>query len=389
MATERINGRERAFGGARCRTIRDPASDGSPEPAKAPAARDPVSSRLLLRPVQGGEITGPGVETESSFPIDGIRGKEHETPMLVSTILVMLSFGLLFLGAEWLVRGGGGLALRLGLTPLVVGLTVVAYGTSAPELLVSLKAAWSGQPGIAVGNVIGSNIFNIAVILGVAALIRPVKVESVVIRRDAPVMIGATLAGLAVLWDGRVTRWEGGLLVAASAAYTFWIVAQARKEGADGTDSPQAMPTARALFFLAGGLLVLVIGSQLLVGNAVVLARGFGVSEAIIGLTVVAAGTSMPELATSAVGALRGQSDIALGNVIGSNIFNLLFVMGLSAVVHPIDGEVLRGVDQVFLLGTAIVLMPMLATGRLVSRKEGALLLVGYALYLTLMWPKG
>ncbi len=309
--------------------------------------------------------------------------------MLNAILFTLLGFGLLFWGAEWLVKGGAGIALRLGLSALGVGLTVVAYGTSCPELLVSLKAAWDGQSGIAVGNVIGSNIFNIAVILGLASLIRPVRAETVAIRRDAPVMVGVTLAGLFVLWDGGVSRWEGGLLFAASLAYTWWIVSQARRERVADDGGLSRLPLGRALLYLGIGLLLLALGSRLLVEHSVVIARGLGVSEAVIGLTIIAAGTSMPELATSVVGAMRGQSDIALGNVIGSNIFNLLFVLGLAALVHPIEAAEMRGIDRAFVLGTAVVLVPMMSTGRVVARWEGALLLLSYAAYLALMWPRG
>lgn len=307
--------------------------------------------------------------------------------MLWPSLWTVASFVLLFAGAELLVRGGAGLALRLGLSALVVGLTVVAYGTSSPELLVSLKAALAGQPGIAVGNVVGSNIFNIAVILGLAALIRPVRVESEVIRRDGPVMLVVTLAALAVLRDGGVTRIEGGLLLAGSVLYTIWIVRAARRESSTADAGTPALPLGRALLLIAAGLVVLAFGSRLLVDNAVIVARGLGVSEAVIGLTIIAAGTSMPELATSAVGALRGQSDIALGNVVGSNIFNILFVLGAAAVVHPISGSPLRPVDQLFLLGVAVGLVPMMWTGRTVGRGEGLALLAGYGAYLWFMWP--
>jgi cation:H+ antiporter len=308
--------------------------------------------------------------------------------MLTPILLTVLSFGLLFAGAELLVRGGAGIALRLGLSALVVGLTVVAYGTSSPELLVSLNAARTGQSGIAVGNVIGSNIFNIAVILGVAALIRPVRAGAIAIRRDAPVMFGVTCAGLAVLWDGNVTRVEGACLAIASVIYTVWIIREARKEGAGDDEGLRPLGMVRALGFIAIGLAVLAFGSHLLVINAVEIARTLGVSEAVIGLTIIAAGTSMPELATSAVGAFRGHSDIALGNVIGSNIFNILFVLGLAAVVHPIEGVAMRPVDQVFVVGSAFALVPIMWTGRRIGRVEGALLLAIYAGYLFLMWPQ-
>jgi cation:H+ antiporter len=240
-----------------------------------------------------------------------------------------------------------------------------------------------------VGNVVGSNIFNIAVILGLASVIRPVRAETLAIRRDAPVMIGVTLSGLAVLRDGDVTRLEGAALLLASVFYTVWIVRQARKERVEDDDSQSCLSLTRALIYLAIGLALLAVGSRLLVVNAVILARGWGVSEAVIGLTIIAAGTSMPELATSVVGALRGQSDIAVGNVIGSNIFNLLFVLGAAALIYPIEGARIRPVDQAFLVVTALVLWPIMRSGRTVARREGWLLLGSYGLYLVLMWPKG
>ncbi|MFM2242280.1 MAG: hypothetical protein RLZ97_1135 [Verrucomicrobiota bacterium] len=315
--------------------------------------------------------------------------RDQGQPVIAPILWTLLSFGLLFWGAEWLVKGGAGMALRLGLTALVVGLTVVAYGTSSPELLVSVKAAWIGQPGIAVGNVIGSNIFNVAVILGIAALIRPVRVQKSVIMRDGPVMVAVTLAGLAVLWDGSVSRIEGGLLVVASLVYTVWIIRAARKEPNDDDEGLKALSIGKAVFFIVAGLAILALGSRVLVENAVIIAKSVGVSEAVIGLTIIAAGTSMPELATSAVGALRGHSDIALGNVVGSNIFNILFVLGLASVIHPIENAAVRPVDQWFVLGTAAILVPMMWTSKMVGRKEGAVLLMSYGAYLWLMWPKG
>jgi cation:H+ antiporter len=310
--------------------------------------------------------------------------------MVTAALLTVLSFGLLFLGAELLVRGGAGLALRLGLTALVVGLTVVAYGTSSPELLVSVKASFLGQSGIAVGNVIGSNIFNIAVILGIAALIRPIGASSMIIRRDGPVMVLVTLMGMAALWDSRIERWEGGLLLLASVAYTGWIVRHARRESAtlEPDDGMVPMNLGRGLLFIVLGLGILALGSQLLVTNAVFMARCWGVSEAVIGLTIIAAGTSMPELATSVVGAIRGQSDISLGNVVGSNIFNILFVLGLASVIHPIQAVGIRGADQLFMLGVAVLLTPLMWTGKVIGRREGVLLLAIYGAYLWMVWPK-
>lgn len=310
--------------------------------------------------------------------------------MIIAALLTVLSFGLLFVGAELLVRGGAGLALRLGLTALVVGLTVVAYGTSSPELLVSVKSSMAGQAGIAVGNVIGSNIFNIAVILGIAAMIRPIGASSTVIRRDGPVMVGVTLLGMFVLRDSVIERWEGLLLLVTSTIYTWWIIRHARGVvSAEGQEEGLArMGLGKGIGLILVGLLILAFGSQLLVENAVVLARAWGVSEAVIGLTVIAAGTSMPELATSAVGAIRGQSDISLGNVVGSNIFNILFVLGLASVIHPIQAQGIRQSDQWFMLGVAVLLTPLMWTGKTIGRMEGLLLLSIYGGYLWTVWPK-
>ncbi|MFC7336396.1 calcium/sodium antiporter [Haloferula chungangensis] len=308
--------------------------------------------------------------------------------MLSAALLTLLSFVLLFVGAELLVRGGVGVALRLGLTSLVVGLTVVAYGTSSPELIVSVKAAFIGQSGIAVGNVVGSNIFNIAVILGLASLIKPIAVNATAMRRDAPVMLGVTVLGILVLLDSTIQRWEGVLLFLSSVIYTWWVVRDARKNS-EPSDDAKPMKLWVAIGFVMAGLGVLALGSQLLVDNAVFMARTWGVSEAVIGLTIIAAGTSMPELATSVVGAIRGHSDISLGNVIGSNIFNILFVLGLASIIHPIHAQGLSWTDQGALLLSAIALLPFMWSGRQIGRSEGLILLAGYGIYLALLWPKG
>ena len=308
--------------------------------------------------------------------------------MLTASLLTLLSFVLLFVGAELLVRGGVGMALRLGLTSLVIGLTVVAYGTSSPELIVSVKAAFIGQPGIAVGNVVGSNIFNIAVILGLAALIKPIAVNATAMRRDAPVMLGVTLLGILVLLDSTIQRWEGVVLLVSSMVYTWWVVRHARRNS-EPSEEIKPMKLWAAIGLVIAGLGVLALGSQLLVENAVFMARSWGVSEAVIGLTIIAAGTSMPELATSVVGALRGHSDISLGNVIGSNIFNILFVLGLASIIHPIHAAGLTWTDQGAMLLSAIVLLPFMWSGRQIGRLEGLVLLAGYGVYLAVLWPKG
>lgn len=315
--------------------------------------------------------------------------------MLVPSLLILLSCLILFAGAELLVRGGASLALKLGLTPLLVGLTVVAFGTSMPELIVSLKAAFLGQSDIAIGNVVGSNLFNIAIILGLSAVVFPITTHLQILRWDAPVLLGVTLLVPLTFLDGVVSRLEGGILVLAAVAYTWWAIRMARKDQAQGHEAHVDIPEIKErgsvftdILKIVGGLVVLVLGSRLLVDNAVVIAKSLGVSEAIIGLTVIAAGTSMPELATSVVAAFRKQSDIALGNVLGSNLFNLLFVLGGSSVVHPVRTAGLAPVDLWMMIGLTAVLVPMLATGKRLSRSEGLLLVAGYGGYLAYMWPK-
>ncbi len=315
--------------------------------------------------------------------------------MLTASLLIVASCLILFVGAELLVRGGASLALRLGLSPLLVGLTVVAYGTSTPELLVSLKAALAGNPDLAIGNVVGSNLFNLGVILGLSAIVSPVRTHLQVLKWDAPVLVAATILTPLTFLDGAVSRGEGGLLLALAAAYTWWAVRIAKKDQAAGHEAHVDVPEIKkkggpALDFLkiAGGVAVLVLGSRLLVDNAVLVAKSLGVSDTVIGLTIIAAGTSMPELATSLVAAIRGQADIALGNVLGSSLFNLFFVLGGAAVIHPVRTTGLQPFDLWSLIGMTILMFPLLWRDRRVSRIEGSILLGSYAIYLAVMWPR-
>ncbi len=312
--------------------------------------------------------------------------------IIVSSLLVGLL--VLCLGAEGLVRGSSSLALRAGITPLVVGLTVVAFGTSSPEMVVSTKAVYLGQGGIALGNVVGSNIFNIAVILGLSALIRPLKVHSQLIRFDMPVMIGISLLAYGLFCDGSLSRLESGVLFLGVIAYTVHVIRMARREHDQKIEqefSDGVPPTSKSVWldvlFVLGGLVLLVVGAKLFVHGAVDLARVWGVSEAVIGLTIVAAGTSMPELATSMVAAFRKQEDIAIGNIVGSNIFNILGILGLSGLIKPFEAEGVRSLDFFFMIGTAIVLLPLMITGMRLNRVEGFLLLVVYGVYLSFLWP--
>ncbi len=303
-------------------------------------------------------------------------------------------FVLLLLGAEGLVRGSAALALRAGLTPLVIGLTVVALGTSSPELVVSVQAASAGQGPLSIGNVVGSNIANIALILGLSALIRPLRIHAQVLRLDLPVMIGCTLLLIAFLWDGRLLRWEGAVLAAGLIAYVTFNVVQARKErgGLSEKDLEAVLPVRRThlavdLVFVAVGLALLAFGSDLLVSGAVAMAKRLGWSEAVIGLTIVAIGTSLPELAASTVAALKKEGDIAVGNVVGSNVFNVLGILGLATLVSPMTTGGIRPFDLGAMLFFAVLLLPLMRTGFCLTRVEGALLLAGYGVYVYLLLP--
>ncbi len=309
-------------------------------------------------------------------------------PMTV--VLFVVGLGLLVLGADWLVKGASRLAAAFGISPLVIGLTVVAYGTSAPELAVSVKAAWAGQPDLALGNVVGSNIFNVLLILGVSATIVPLVVSSQLIRIDVPIMIGVSALTLLLAGDGSIGRLDGAILFAGAIAYTAFQVVQSRKESAAvvaeyGREfGHKRSSTVTNLAFVGAGLALLVLGSRWLVAGAVAFAQALGVSELVIGLTVVAAGTSLPEVATSILATIRGERDIAVGNVIGSNLFNLLSVLGLSSLVSPAGlpaPAALLRFDLPVMVAVAVACLPIFATGALIARWEGALFLFYYVAY--------
>lgn len=304
---------------------------------------------------------------------------------MLALLYLLLGLVLLYFGAEGLVRGSSSLALRIGLTPLVVGLTVVAFGTSAPELVVSLRAALAGQGDISVGNVVGSNICNIGLILGLSALICPIATSSRVVRVDIPVMLGVTGLSLVVLSQGGVTRAEGGLLTVLLLGYLIFTVRLAEKSPDDQMASEFAgvvrvskRGLAVDLLMVAGGLGLLVLGARFLVDGAVIIARAFGWSEALIGLTIVAVGTSLPELATSLVAAVKKEADIAVGNIVGSNIFNLLGILGITALVTPLQAAGIGAVDLVAMAAFSVVLWPFAFRGGRICRGEGAALLAAY-----------
>ncbi|MEX2531639.1 MAG: calcium/sodium antiporter [Gemmatimonadota bacterium] len=320
-------------------------------------------------------------------------------------IVAMLMAGLVLLvvGAELLVRGAARLAAAVGISPLVVGLTVVAFGTSAPELSVSVQSALAGQADLALGNVVGSNIFNVLFILGLSALITPLVVNQQLVRLDVPLMVGASVALLLLSLDGMIGRLEGGLLFSVLVIYTVFLIRQSRRASGDDltaleatpevtpeVEAPQPASWLRNASLILGGLGALVLGSTWLVSGAVAIAETLGVSELVIGLTIVAAGTSLPEVATSVLASLRGQRDIAVGNVVGSNVFNILAVLGISSIVAPEGIAVARSVltfDMLIMLAVAVACLPIFFSGHRIDRWEGALFLgyyVAYTAYLVL-----
>ncbi|HET9699332.1 MAG TPA: calcium/sodium antiporter [Burkholderiales bacterium] len=309
----------------------------------------------------------------------------------MTILLFILGLVLLVAGGELLVRGASRLALAFGISPLVVGLTVVAFGTSSPELAVSVQSALSGQTDIALGNVVGSNIFNVLFILGASALITPLVVARQLVRQEVPLMIAVSLLLFGLALDGNISRGEAALLAVLLVGYTVFLIRQSRAAAQAEGGSGEAA-TGRGwkhhwlvqVALIAAGLGLLVQGSQWLVDAAIAFARDLGVSELVIGLTIVAAGTSMPEVATSVMAALRGERDIAVGNVVGSNIFNILGVLGLSGLVSP-DGLSVAGslisFDLPVMIAVAVACLPVFFTGHLIARWEGLLFLGYYGAY--------
>jgi cation:H+ antiporter len=315
-------------------------------------------------------------------------------PLAIGALVVGL--GLLYFGAEWFVKGAAGLAHTLGVRPLVVGLTVVAYGTSLPEFVVSTLAAYGGRSGIALGNVIGSNVANLGLILGTTALFRPVWVGGGLIRREIPVLLLSTSFLPFVMWRGSVSRLEGVLLLLGAALFTYLAArpgvpdamgtAAVVEEAATAAGAPAVTGRLSLILLILIGLGLLLSGGKLFVDGASYLALAVGMSERTVGLTVVAIGTSLPELAASLMAAWRGHADIAVGNVVGSNIFNVLFVLGGAAALHPIavtPGHVPR--DVWHLLGLTLVAALLLRKQRIIGRLEGALLAASYVAFLVLL----
>jgi cation:H+ antiporter len=320
---------------------------------------------------------------------------------LMTFVYLIAGLVLLVAGAEVLVRGAAKLAAQFGIPPLVIGLTVVAFGTSAPETAVSVQAAFNNSGDLAIGNVIGSNIANVLLILGMTALVAPLIVSRQLIRLDVPIMIGASLVVYALAWDGSLSRLDGAILFAGVLSYTGFLIISSRRDKAAAADdefakefglNEPAKPYTWLinLGLIIAGLVLLVTGSNFLVEGAVQLARALGLSELVIGLTVVAIGTSLPELATSIMAAIKGERDIAVGNIVGSNIFNLLCVLGLASMISPEAIKVAANAlafDFPVMIAVAVACLPIFFAGYRINRWEGLLFLayyVAYTVYLVL-----
>ncbi len=316
--------------------------------------------------------------------------------MFISILLILLGLVLLAGGGELLVRGAVGIARRLGLSAAVIGLTVVAAGTSVPELAVSALSAMQDKTDLAIGNVVGSNIFNITFIMGIAALLTPLAITHGMIRLEYPVMLFASFLAVFTFYDGVFDRSEAALFVGFYVMFTAYLVRLVRKEqtSKDAAELRGEFETlerplesdlslGRALFLVLTGVLLLAGGAELTVRGAVEIARVLGMSERVIGLTIVACGTSLPEVITSIVSGIRGRDDIAVANVVGSNLFNILVILGISGLVHPLQvAPQTQNADVYWMLGTALLAFPLLVSGKKVTRAEGALLIVVFFSYI-------
>lgn len=314
--------------------------------------------------------------------------------LLLITLYITGGLVLLYFGADWLVKGAITLALHLGLSPLIVGLTVVALGTSVPEALVSVQAAIGHQGGIAIGNVVGSNILNIAMILGLSALISPLKVDSHIVKADVPLLSGATFMLVVLLEDFHISRMEGAFLLLCIVGYVVGNIMTVKKTSPednkiDGLEVQEDSGKTfwRDIALLIVGIITLGFGANFLVTGAVDLARIWGLSEALIGLTIVSIGTGTPELATALMAAYRKSADLAIGNAVGSNLFNIMFVLGIAGLVAPLDATGINPSDLYVMLAVTLLLLPTVWTGRVLDRKEGFMFLAIYVGYIYHLWP--
>ena len=320
--------------------------------------------------------------------------------MIFYIALCLIGFVLLYFGAEWLVKGSSSLARSLGVTPIVIGLTVVAFGTSAPELVVSLISSIQGKSMIAVGNVVGSNICNIALVLGLSAVFHPIKSDPTVVRRDIPIMLAISLYLLLLTFNSRLGRIEGATLFIGIILYTYMNYYLAKKETAGAADIKHELEEIgfvasrpKQLLMIGAGIAGVVGGAQIVVDNAILIMKILGVDEKFIGLTIVAFGTSLPELATSVVAAVRGEMDISIGNLVGSNVFNIMSVLGVASLVQPIaipGGFFESGlwIDYLVMIFTSFLPWLMMRKYSTVTRKDGFILLFCYFGYLTYLIAK-
>ncbi|CAH7182019.1 putative transport protein YrbG [Vibrio chagasii] len=311
--------------------------------------------------------------------------------MLEAIAFLIIGLGFLVWSADKLVYGAAALARNFGISPLVIGMTILAMGSSAPEMMVSATAALDGKTDTAVGNVLGSNIANIALILGITALIKPLSISSAVIRRELPLMIGVTLLAGALLWDNHLGFYEGVLLFVLFGAFLFAMLQISRSEKKNGdafldeqeSEIPEGVSNPKAAMWVVIGLIILPLAADMLVDNAVIIAKFFGMSDLVIGLTIIAVGTSLPELAASLAGVMKGEDDMAVGNIIGSNVFNILAVMGIPGILNPsILSEFAMDRDFWVMLGVSLLLVVMaLGKSRSVNRIEGGVLIVTFVAY--------
>lgn len=300
-------------------------------------------------------------------------------------VWLLVSLVILYFGAEGLVSGAASLAKRVGISPLVIGLTIVSIGTSAPELIVSVKAALNGQGALSIGNVLGSNFFNVGLILGLSALIYPLAVKRQLLRLDVPVMILSALLFFLFFLDSQISRIEALVFIVILISYMTYLLISSKKTSKatenDDDDIRVSKHWLLDVLFIGVGLVALVYGSDLLVVNAVVIAGKLGMSESMIGLTIVAAGTSMPELATSVVAAIKKRADIAIGNVVGSNIFNILLILGVTGLIQPISALDINYVDSLFAIGISLLLWIFMKMHSRLGRWQGAAFILFYLVY--------
>lgn len=316
--------------------------------------------------------------------------------MLIALLQIVGGFMLLVWGADRLVAGASGLASNFGLSPLIIGLTIIGFGTSAPELVVSAVASLRGNPGIAVGNALGSNITNIGLVLGATALLYPLRIDSITLRREAPVLLMIMVLSTWLLWDLNLGKQDGLILIFGLLAMLAWMVWLGLRRGEQDplvqeleAEIPTNMPVSRTIIWTVIGLIVLPLSSRILVDGAVTVATTLGISDTIIGLTIIALGTSLPELAAAMASAMKNEHDLAVGNILGSNMFNLLGVLGIAALVHPLDVTPVllsRDVLTMFLLTGALFVLAMRKPGaNQISRRGGLLLLLGFVIYTSIV----